>query len=197
LTPELVFGFGVFNGWNNFYDTNAAKTLGARLAWKASDALSLTYNFIGGAEQDNESMNQRHVHEFNAVWTSETWSFGLESLYGSEQNVPAILAAGVTRDLAVWSGWGLQARWKISDWYEVNPRIEWFNDLHGYTLGNGEQKVWSASITEAYHFSEGIEPRVEARYDKTSADGTFSRKGGAVTDQFTFLLALIYTPGSF
>ena len=59
--------------------------------------------------------------------------------------------------------------------------IEWYNDNHGYTLGNGDQKVWSATVTEIFHFNDGFEPRVELRYDKTSADGTFSRKGASVS----------------
>lgn len=194
MSPEWTLGLAVYNGWNNFYDSNASKSVGARLQWNASDTLSVTYNFLGGAEQDNESSNQRNVHEFNAVLLSGAWSFGFESIYGSEQNV---VTASIPRDMVTWSGYGLQSRWQVNDQLEINPRIEFYSDNHGYTLGNGEQKVWSASITEVHHLSGGIEPRIEARYDKTTADGTFSRQNAAVNDQFSLTFALLFTPGTF
>ncbi|HEX4922780.1 MAG TPA: outer membrane beta-barrel protein, partial [Bdellovibrionales bacterium] len=193
--PSWSALLALYNGWDEFFDANAAKTLGAKLTWNPADNFRVGYAFIGGAEQDNESMNQRHVHELNIVWRDPTgFALALDSIYGFEQNVAV---SGMNRDLVTWSGWALHGEWRLSDWYHVNPRLEWYNDNHGATLGNGEQKVWSATITEVYRFADGIHPRVELRYDKTSADGTLSRKGAAVTDQVTFTLALVYAPGTF
>lgn len=185
----------LYNGWDELFDANAAKTLGARLNWNPAENFRVGYAFIGGAEQDNEGMNQRHVHELNIVWRDPSgFAASFDAIYGFEESVAV---AGLNRDLVTWSGLALQGEWKISDWYHVNPRVEWYNDDHGATLGNGQQKVWSATITEVFRFKDGVHPRAELRYDKTSADGTLARKGAAVSDQVTFTLAVVYAPGSF
>jgi hypothetical protein len=188
-------GLMVYNGWNSSYDSNASKTLGARLGWSEGDHFRTAYNFIGGAEQDNESLNQRVLHDLNIWWRlNDDIQLAVESIYGSEQNV---VVSGLPRDMVTWSGWALHGAWKVNDRQTVFPRVEWYNDNHGATLGNGEQKVVSATVTEAFKFADGMEPRLEIRYDKTNADGTFSRRSAAVSDQFTVTVALLYLPGTF
>lgn len=178
----------VYNGWNTINDTNESKTLGLQLKYTPSSPLTLIYNFIGGPERPLEESDWKSVHEVNASYTiNETWSLLADLIYGSEKNV-TVSSSQVD---AKWYGALVALKYLLSPTSFLSPRLEYYRDNDGYTLGGLPQSIQSFTLTYGTELTKGLEFRAEGRGD-FSNESSFQSKKGTEKSQTTALVAMLF-----
>lgn len=182
-------GIYVYNGWNSIYDNNSAKTLGAQLKFTPTDALTVIYNFVGGAEQATSNGNLRIVNELNATYAwNPSFTTALELLAGQEDGV-ALGSGNIGK--ASWNGGSLHAKLQVAPWYWISPRFEIYHDAQGYTLGGDAQTLYGYTLTNAFDLGQGLEVRVEVRTDHSTSRTRFVGADGVSANQTTATLGLV------
>ena len=77
--------------------------------------------------------------------------------------------------------------------YYISPRFEVYRDTHGYTVGGPAQTIHGYTLTNGLVVTQGLETRVEFRYDHSTYGQRFVKHDGFSKDQFTTTVALMYT----
>ena len=192
IPSKLSAGLYLVNGWNSLYDVNAGKTLAAQIKYTPTEAWTFFYNVIGGPEQPQVSDSLRIVHEANVVFApNSTWNFALEALSGSETN---LLDLGT----ATWAGVSHHAKWTFSANSWLSSRVEWFNDAQGWMTGGAMaagavgRTVLGGTLTNGWTLADGLEARVEVRYDQ-STQPDYVSEGAALGHQTTASLGILYS----
>jgi len=179
VNDELSLMLGVNNGWDDFEDTNGAKTLELGLTYVPSKTVSLGAQGYSGKERvggliDIGPEGTRNlvdlVGTFNA---SDKLTFILNYDYASQASAP--LANGGTGS-AKWSGLAGYANYQVNEQWRLSGRAEYFDDKDGYRTGV-VQKWKEATLTAAYLPTKAIELRAEVRAD-TSNVASFSNDSG-------------------
>ncbi len=187
-SPFATVNFYLYNGWNSIYDNNDAKTFGTQLRFAPSDNLVIVYNLIAGAEQPGNSQNYKMVNEANVTYTPNTkLAIAADFLTGSEQGV---LSDGGT---AFWHSATLATRHQITPTYVLSPRIEYYQDSNGYTLGTlgTTQTLETFTLTNSFTLAPGYELRIEGRYDHSTNDQQYLTHDGKAGHQATLLSAFL------
>jgi hypothetical protein len=187
LVPnQLNIGTYLYNGWGTTIDANFTPTYGLQLKWTPNERLTWIYNAISGPEQPLNTQLWKTVHESNISFTiTPTLSFASDFLYGKEQQ-----ASGTDM---IWFGAQVGLKWQTSPTYYVSPRIEFYRDPSGYTLGGTGQNLTTYTLTQSYLVSEGFEFRLEGRLDQSTLDTRFITRDGTSATQPTVLLGVLYT----
>lgn len=171
----------VVNGWDNARDNNSGKSVGAQLAVTPSPRVSLTANYIGGHEQDNNNSNLRHLLDLIAGFkVTPALTLTANYDYGSEAAVtlPETAGGGV-RD-STWQGLAAYARYALSGRTAVTVRGEWFDDPQGARTG-WVQTLKEITFTPEFRPHQMLVIRCDIRRDWSDravfelADGTFGR----------------------
>jgi hypothetical protein len=193
------FGIGLY-----YYDrtdialeNNTGKAYGSQVSY-VDGSVSSFFNFITGAETQNEG-NMRTIYEWNIVWAAkENLSFAWDTTYGSEKN--ATTDGKDTR----WLGLVGYADYKFSSRDNLCLRIENFRDLTNdnatsYKFNatnpdiNRAPEVMSYTLTNRYNMKNGSEIRAEWRTDQ-STQKIYPRKNGKFSDhQDTLTVAWLYS----
>ena len=193
--------FGVVNGWDIVDDNNKAKTFLGNVTVGPWSNLTLSSNFVYGAEQANNSHDQRGVLSSILTWTPhEQWALMFNWDYGHEEDV-----IGGT-DNGGWQGYALYARYSPLSWYSLANRVEWFNDQDGVRVapaapatagavlagaGHGDVSYFEWTLTNEFKLSEHVLARLEYRLDKADAE-VFRFDQGAADYMNTVAAELIY-----
>lgn len=152
------FGAGVqlVNGWNNVEDNNSGKTVGltgtittTKFAW--------FHNYYTGTEKPDGEKGRRHLYDTTLLLTLTP---RLNSYINFDYGVDRLAAGGNAR----WVGIAGAARYAVSRWFAVAPRIEWFNDAEGFATGTA-QKLKEATLTFEFKMKDGLLSRLEYRRD--------------------------------
>lgn len=197
IVPDrLAASVYVYNGWNTTNDLNSSPTLGGQMKWTPTDKLTAVYNYIGGPERERNDNDWKQVHNFNATYVlSPSLSLAFDGILAWEDNLmlnnPAV--GGNTPQRAQWSSAEILAKWQITSSYSLAPRLEYFDDPQGYTLGGSGQSLQSYTLTQAFAMSEGLEGRLEVRHDRSTSPVRFMGGGGAAQTQTLALVSLLYT----
>lgn len=196
IPDQLVTTFYVYNGWNNFYDNNAAKTLGAQVKWTPSARLAITWNSIHGPEKWQQERDMKSAHEINAVYQiNEQWSVAVEGLYGWEDHVTVSEGQG-PKKADWWSGL-LFARYQANDWLYGAARFEQFTDTRGWVFvgdpNPDSQSIQSYTATAATRLEKQFELRYEVRHDVANRESKFLNSGGTSRQQTTALVSALLT----
>ena len=118
----------VVNGWDNTSDNNNGKTVGASFGLTPVAPLGLTFNFMYGPEQDQNSSNERFLFDWVGTYkATKKLTFVLNTDYATEQRVMTALGL---RD-AKWYGVAGYAKYEFLDWFSMALRGEWFKDPEG------------------------------------------------------------------
>lgn len=186
---------GVNNGWDNFKDTNNAKTLELGMTYVPSKTYSLGAQVYSGKERVGGLTNigpegTRNlidlVGTFNAT---EQLTFIVNYDYGSQKN--ATLAAG-NNGSAKWSGVAGYANYQINSQWRVSGRAEYFDDKDGYRTGVA-QKWKEATLTVGYMPVKALELRAEVRADSSNVASFADSSGtGSSKSQRSLGLQAIY-----
>ena len=183
---QLNLGTYLYNGWGTTTDANFVPTYGLQLKWTPNDRLTWIYNLISGPEQPVNNQLWKTVHETNLSYTiTPTLSIASDFLYGKEQQ-----ASGSN---VSWFGAQFGMKWQTSPTYYLSPRIEFYRDPNGYTLGGDGQTLSTYTLTQSYLISEGFEFRLEGRLDHSTLENRFITKDGTSSNQPTVLVVVLYT----
>lgn len=170
---------GVNNGWDDFKDTNSAKTLELGLLYTPTKTFTLAAQGYSGKERvggfvETGPEGTRNlvdlVGTFNA---SDKMTFILNYDYATQTNTP--LANGAT-GTAKWSGLAGYANYQINDQWRLSGRAEYFDDKDGYRTGV-VQKWKEATLTVAYLPTKNLELRAEVRADNSNVASFLNSSG--------------------
>lgn len=181
------------NGWDgrSSQQNNSDLTIAANLNWVVTPELTLNYNYIGGKE--NANFGRRDLHELNAQYQfSESYAVALDVQTASQQNVNSKTMR--------WSGFAAYFKAKLTSFYTLSPRIEYFDDGDGYAIASGmsganlvPQRISAYTLTNKFDLGDGFETRLEVRYDHSSSDQFFkAADGGPTKNQTSYTLAVLY-----
>jgi len=163
------FDIGVVNGWDNFVDQNAGKTLLMGLGLTPIENLVTYTAFAYGSEQvpiDEGGVGEgskRSELTLNATYTvTDQLSFAIDSVFGRETN----LISPNGRKGALWYGFAAYAMFKANDWLSFSLRTEVFDDADG--ARGFDSTVWEVTPTVGFQLTEHLLARFEYRHDEAS-----------------------------
>ncbi|MFI5118501.1 MAG: porin [Terriglobales bacterium] len=190
FNPKFAVTGYLVNGWNNSIDNNTGKTLGLSLAWTPNAKFSITENYMGGPEQNNDNKDWRHLLDTVITYNpTAKLSFIANYDYGHE-DIGANLE--LPFKVAKWSGLAGYVKYAPNDKWAIALRGEYFDDNQGWTTGTA-QELNEFTATVQRTISSKLISRLEFRRDSTDSR-TFLRgpDGQGVAGQNTVALGLIY-----
>jgi hypothetical protein len=194
LSPTLVIGVQVMNGWNDVSNDTGGQTLGLTATY-TKKLFNWTETFLVGPEPvflssltEPMAVRPKKVSQLidSVVKLTPTTRLNayVETIYGEEKNV-------LGRDS--WYGIAGAVALPISARWSISPRWEFYNDATGATTGLA-QKLQEVTATLQYQPPvRGLLLRAEIRDD--FSDKPFFVTGSKETSrrQETALIALLYT----
>ena len=196
VDDKLSLMAGVNNGWDDFKDTNRAKTLELGFTYAPSKAYSLGVQGYTGKERvggltDTGAEGMRNLIDLVGIFNAtEQLTFVVNYDYGSQGN--ATLAAG-NNGTAKWSGIAGYANYQINEQWRMSGRVEYLDDTDGYRTGV-VQKWKEATFTVGYMPVKALELRAEIRADSSDAASFANSSGtGSSKSQRSFGLQAIYS----
>ncbi len=180
-----ITGF-LMNGWNNVVDNNTGKTGGISVTVNPSKKVSITQNYIVGAEGANNNSDKRHLLD-TVLTISPTSKLSLAANYdyGRGDRI-----AGIANPV-YWTGIAGYLKYAFDDKYAFSTRYEYYNDHYGFTTGvPGHIQEFTGTFQRM--IGGHIMSRLEYRHDE--ANNPFFTKGSSklVTGQDTLSLGMIF-----
>jgi hypothetical protein len=183
LGNHFSAGVQLVNGWNNVEDNNSGKTVGLT-GTITTRRFSWTHNYYVGPEKADTNKGLRHLYDTILMLTPhDKANFYINFDYGVDKNV----LIGENR----WVGIAGAARFALTDWFALAPRIEWFNDADGFSTGV-VQKLKEFTMTSEFKMARGVFTRLEYRRDWS--DKPFFDRGnnpGTYKNQETVLAGFV------
>jgi hypothetical protein len=194
FSPKFATTLYLVNGWDNVRDNNGAKTVGAQAALTPSGRFGLYLNYLGGAEQDDNTSNLRHtIDVVTTVKAGDRLALGLNLDYGTEANAVVSSEDVSWREDVSWMGGALYARMGLSETFALTARAESFDDEDGFRTGKA-QTLQEITLTPEWKPTRAFLLRLDLRADRSDkkvfedGDQTASSKS-----QNTVTLNAIYT----
>ncbi len=166
----------ISDGWDRTTDDNDGKTFGVQLVYSPLSNLSLLFNWAGGPEiQASDPVNEddnRNIYDWIIDWgVTDQLSFIYDISYAVEDNNSATTAG----EDAIWWGFESLVRYEFNNWFALNLRGEYFEDLGGVrtpiqgSLGAAiSEKLWEFSITPEFRVNRNLIIRAEYRHDESN-----------------------------
>jgi hypothetical protein len=175
------------NGWDNVRDNNRAKSFGTQISISPSASINAAFNYLGGAEQPDNTKNLRHTFDFTGLaGPVDRLTLGFNLDYGMEKGATA------TGGDAIWRGAALYARSAISKVFTVTARAEAFDDPDGFRTGT-VQTLKEVTLTPDLRLSDALRIRSDLRVDRSDhAVFEGGRRQGADRTQPTISLNAIF-----
>lgn len=179
--PHFTGGVQVVQGWNNVYDNNSGKTIGlvGAYAWKK---VTWSNNYYVGPEKAHTNDGIRHLYDTTIlVNANDNLSYYLNFDYGRDK----IVGLGSQQ----WTGLAGAVRYGFKKKYAVAGRLEFFDDIDGFSTGT-VQKLGEVTLTGEYKMTSWLMTRLEFR-DDFSNQPFFQKNSGTSKNQPTILLGLV------
>lgn len=174
----------IVNGWDNTDDNNKGKTLGLSIGYTTIEELALTFNFIYGPEQDNNTSNYRFLFDWiGTIKPAKNLTFILNTDYGTEEK-----AAPDGTD-AKWYGIAAIAKYDFNNLYILSVRTEYFKDDDGSRTGRS-QALMEITLTLEFRIANSLIIRPEYRHDRSDRE-VFDN--GRKKSQDTLAFGVMYT----
>jgi hypothetical protein len=177
------------NGWDVTTDNNKGKTFGASFVVTPIDPVQLTFNFMYGPEQPNNTSNNRFLFDWiAALKAKKNLTFMVNLDYAHENKDP--LNGGQDSD---WYAVAVYAKYEFTDSFSTSIRAEYFNDQDGVRTGIA-QELKEITLTAEFKIAKNLLVKPEYRHDWSNQNGfdsehnTFNEKG-----QDTIALGVMYT----
>jgi hypothetical protein len=187
FSDQLTAMLMLANGWDNVKDNNSSKSFGAQVIFTPSKSVTVTANYMVGAERSDTDGDARNMVDVNAQWkVTDRTVLTVDVVYGSEPNA---VTQGQT---AMWNGIVGYARFGLSDSFALILRGEFFNDRDGARTG-AAQKLKGITLTPELKLSSHMIFRGDLRVDFSDKE-VFQDRDGALTkkQQPTVLLNALY-----
>lgn len=179
--PHFTGGVQLVQGWNNVYDNNSGKTVGltGAYAWKKVTWSNVYYV---GPEKNHTNTGFRNLYDTTVlVNATDNLSYYVNFDYGRDKNI----GSGASQ----WTGIAGAARYAFKKKYAIAGRLEWFDDMDGFSTGTA-QSVKEVTLTGEYKITNWLLSRLEFR-DDWSNQPFFQKNGGTSKNQPTILLGLV------
>jgi hypothetical protein len=177
------------NGWDVTTDNNNGKTFGAGFIFTPLDAVQLTFNFMYGPEQPDNSSHNRFLFDWiGAFKVTKQLTLMANVDYANEESDP--LNGGKNSE---WYGAALYAKYDFTDFFSTSIRAEYFDDKNGVRTGI-TQKLKEITLSTEFRIAKGLLVRPEYRHDWSDQKGfdshknTFDKKS-----QDTIALGVMYS----
>ncbi len=184
LGGHFSAGVHLANGWNNVEDNNSGKTVGL-IGTITTSKFTWTHTYHVGPEKPGTNQGYRHLYDTTLLLTPlERANLYLNFDYGVDQGLPGSPDSR-------WVGVAGAARFWVTRWFAVAPRLEWFNDADGFATGTA-QKLKEFTLTGEFKWAQGVLTRLEYRRDWS--DRPFFDRGmtpGGFLNQDTLLVGLV------
>ncbi len=170
----------VVTGADTFTDNNAVPSVGAQLACKPCDEVSLVVNCLTGPERYQNDVDVRRLIDFaGSFQVTDEVKLGVHALTGIER-----FSRGLESPYtANWNSLVLYLETDITEEFSLNFRQEWFNDPYGVRTGVA-QNLRGFTICPAYQVNEDLLLRLDFRIDRSS-QSVFSKGQGTAFTQPT------------
>jgi hypothetical protein len=174
------------NGWNDIYDNNTGKTIGATFGWNPSKKVSVSQGYMAGPETTGTNAHWRQLSDTVVTYSptsklTTTMNFD----YGRGDRV-----AGLVRPV-FWTGIAGYVRYAFNPQYAVSTRYEYFNDHYGFTTGT-PQHVQEFTGTFQRILAHHLITRLEFRHDYSNRP-VFTKGTEPVLGQNTLTAGMVYT----
>jgi hypothetical protein len=178
---KFTAGVQVVQGWNNIYDNNSGKTVGltGAYAWKK---VTWSHNYYVGPEKTKTNTGLRQLYDTTVlVNANDNFSYYINFDYGRDKNIGS--------GAATWTGIAGAARYALNKKFAVAGRLEWFDDVDGFSTGTA-QKVKEFTVTGECKVTDWLLSRLEFRHD-WSNQYFFQQGSGFANSQPTILLGMV------
>ncbi len=183
LHKNFTAGVQLVNGWNNVEDNNSGKTIGLTGSFTSSK-VTWSHSYYSGPEKTDTNKGHRYIYDTVLLLApNPKTGIYLNFDYGAEKRI----ADGSDR----WIGVAGAMRFAPNGWFALSPRLEWFNDIDGFTTGT-VQKLRELTLTAEFRMREGVFMRPEYRRDWS--DTAYFNRGSAVgahKSQATLLIGIV------
>jgi hypothetical protein len=179
----------IVNGWDVADDNNKGKTFGASFAVAPIEPLALTFNFMYGPEQANNTSNNRFIFDWiGAFKATKNLTFMANVDYAYEERDP--LNSGRNSE---WYGVAGYAKYDFTDFISTSIRVEYFNDKDGVRTGIA-QELKEITLTVDFKVAKNLLVRPEYRHDWSTQNAFDSeQKTFDTKSQDTIALGVMYT----
>jgi hypothetical protein len=177
------------NGWDVSDDNNKGKSVGASFAITPIETVQLTFNFIYGPEQTNNSSNNRFLFDWiGAFKATKRLTFMANIDYGSEKDDPK--NGGNNSE---WYGVAGYAKYEFTEVFSAIIRGEYFDDKNGVRTGIA-QKLKEITLTAEFKIAKDLLLRPEYRHDWSNQNGFDSQNAKFnKKNQDTIAVGVMYT----
>ena len=175
-------GVQVVQGWNNIYDNNSGKTVGINgaYAWKK---VTWTNVYYVGPEKSHTNKGIRNLYDTTVlVNQTDNFSYYFNFDYGREHNI----GTGASK----WTGLAGAARYGFMKKFAVAGRLEFFDDIDGFSTGV-TQNVKEFTLTGEYKPASWLLTRLEFRDDWSDQPFFQKQNGASGKNQPTILFGLV------
>jgi hypothetical protein len=191
---QLALGAHVYNGWNTLYSDNSGKTYGLQLTYTPTSAWTFNLNLLTGPQNPDDTTNYKTIYEGNAQWVlSPKLSLAADLAAGKSAFDPnsAVANGGVAVADGKFESVETLAKYSITPTVYLSPRVEYFWDPEGAATQT-DQDLYEGTMTFGYTLTEGLENRIEWRYDHSNSD-PFVGSSGQSSHQMTLEFAVLYS----
>ncbi|MHC9544784.1 MAG: outer membrane beta-barrel protein [Vulcanimicrobiota bacterium] len=193
LSSQVSLIGHINNGWDNFSDNDAAKTLGLSLCYNPNDRVGVYFNVLNGPEPDDNTWsediaNSYYNNRFIFDWVG---SFRLSDRFLLLGNYDYAKQDNYLLDgsAATWSGFSLIGSYDFTDTFSLALRGEIFSDPQGYRTGVA-QTLKELTLTPQFKVGKNVVIRPEFRYDWSDVK---SFNDGSAYNQSTIGIGVMVT----
>jgi hypothetical protein len=153
-TDKVTALITVVNGWQNISETNADKSVGARVDWTLSPNLAVGYYMLYGNERPNDAPSESRT--FNGATVKWTPSDAVQIVTTADVG---------SEDGSTWWGGALVGRWVVRPGLALAARWEEYHDRDQVLIatGAGAFRVSGASLGVDRTLREGVQWRTEVK----------------------------------
>jgi hypothetical protein len=196
LTRALTATVVLTNGYFHLAHANDAPSVGGRLVYKATEAVSLTQAVLIGSHQRNTAVPfWRYLSDTIVERRTKRLVLAIEYQAGRER----VEAFGEPE--AVWMSAQIPVHWTVHGGWSITVRPEWAWDRDGrWITGRLGAGTSVAAFTSTLEHRASLGPvnsalRIEHRFDRSqgAGGGFFDRDGGLTPRQHLLLVALLLT----
>ncbi len=184
IHDKFIAGTSVSNGWNNAVDNNSQKTVGLHATIKPTGSVTLTQNYMFGAEGADPNA-KRYLSDSTLAVNYKRLGLIANYDYGTDKDA--------TGKKVVWRGIAGYARVNVTDRFKFGGRFEYYDDVNGFTTGTA-QELKEGTLTAELRIVNNMIWRTEWRRDVSNTP-FFDTSTGFEDSQDTFTLGFVYVIG--
>jgi hypothetical protein len=188
FSKAFVASLYLVNGWDVTDDNNKGKTFGVSFGFTPIDPVALTFNFMYGPEQSNNTSNNRFLSDWiGAFKATKNLTFMANIDYAHEEKDP--LNGGKDSE---WYGAAIYAKYDFTDFFSTSIRAEYFNDENGVRTGIA-QELKEITLSAEFRIAKNLLVRPEYRHDWSNQTGFDSEHNTLDTkSQDTIAIGVMY-----